>query len=353
MSATMNPPQMQYAKTSDGVNIAYFSLGDGPPIVFASNILGDAYLYRLGWPHVWQITNRLAALGWRVIRYDLRGMGSSDRDVPDLSPTARVKDLQAVVERLGLTRFALVGCDYGAATSVAYSVQNQSRVSRLILLSPWASAPRCFSLPDFRVATSLTPAAGREWNVFTNVLGSVVTAFDSNLGRQGADAVWQGISPQNLATYYEMSKSIDLTGMLRKLATPTLVIHEPTFPFGSLELCQEVATSVKDARFVIVDDRSIAGNVHDGYVAAINDFLRSGAASGPPSERPRERDAALTTREVEVLRLIAGGRTNREIASNLVLSERTVARHITNIYAKIVARSKAEATAYAIRHGLT
>jgi DNA-binding CsgD family transcriptional regulator len=61
----------------------------------------------------------------------------------------------------------------------------------------------------------------------------------------------------------------------------------------------------------------------------------------------------LTGREVEVLRLIAGGRTNSEISAHLVLSERTVARHITNIYGKIGARGKADATAYAIRHGLT
>jgi len=61
----------------------------------------------------------------------------------------------------------------------------------------------------------------------------------------------------------------------------------------------------------------------------------------------------LTAREVEVLGLIAAGRTNAEISSELVLSERTVARHITNIYGKIGARSKADATAYAIHHGLT
>ena len=51
--------------------------------------------------------------------------------------------------------------------------------------------------------------------------------------------------------------------------------------------------------------------------------------------------------------LIAAGRTNREIADDLVLSERTVARHISNLHSKIGARSKSEATAYAIHHSLT
>jgi DNA-binding NarL/FixJ family response regulator len=61
----------------------------------------------------------------------------------------------------------------------------------------------------------------------------------------------------------------------------------------------------------------------------------------------------LTPRELEVLRLVAAGRKNREIADELVLSVRTVERHITNVYAKIGARGKADATAYAFRHGIS
>jgi DNA-binding NarL/FixJ family response regulator len=63
----------------------------------------------------------------------------------------------------------------------------------------------------------------------------------------------------------------------------------------------------------------------------------------------------LTRREAEVLRLIADGQSNQAIATTLVLSVRTVERHISNIYAKIGAEgaaSRAVATAYALRHGL-
>jgi DNA-binding CsgD family transcriptional regulator len=60
----------------------------------------------------------------------------------------------------------------------------------------------------------------------------------------------------------------------------------------------------------------------------------------------------LTAREVEVLRLIAAGRSDREIAEQLVLSVRTVGRHVTNVYNKIGAHSRADATAYAIRHAI-
>ena len=60
----------------------------------------------------------------------------------------------------------------------------------------------------------------------------------------------------------------------------------------------------------------------------------------------------LTRREVEVLRLLAAGQTNHEIAAALYLSVRTVERHVANIYGKIGARGRASATAYAFAHGL-
>ena len=62
--------------------------------------------------------------------------------------------------------------------------------------------------------------------------------------------------------------------------------------------------------------------------------------------------ARLTRREVEVLRLIAAGKSNRQIAAALYLSPRTAERHVANIYLKIGAHSKAEAAAYALHHGL-
>jgi DNA-binding NarL/FixJ family response regulator len=60
----------------------------------------------------------------------------------------------------------------------------------------------------------------------------------------------------------------------------------------------------------------------------------------------------LTPRELQVLRLVAAGETNKAIASNLVLSERTVDRHVSNIFAKLGVSSRAAATAYAYEHQL-
>jgi DNA-binding NarL/FixJ family response regulator len=69
-------------------------------------------------------------------------------------------------------------------------------------------------------------------------------------------------------------------------------------------------------------------------------------------EQTRQDTHGLTARELEVLRLVAGGNTNRAIATELVLSERTVDRHVSNVFAKLGVSSRAAATAFAYEHRL-
>ena len=74
---------------------------------------------------------------------------------------------------------------------------------------------------------------------------------------------------------------------------------------------------------------------------------------GAPALAAPSYPAGLSPREVEVLALLARGRSSREIGDELVLAVRTVERHITNIYRKIEAHNRAQATAFALKHGLT
>src|SRR3990172_11562015 len=127
----MREPRIQYAKTSDGVSIAYWTLGEGEPLL---------HMPAFPWSHIqleWQIPfmrhfyERLAR-GRRLVRYDARGTGSSDRDVSDFSLEAHTADLEAVLNRLQLDRFAIMGLVNSAPVAVAYAVRNPERVSRLV-----------------------------------------------------------------------------------------------------------------------------------------------------------------------------------------------------------------------------
>jgi DNA-binding NarL/FixJ family response regulator len=72
----------------------------------------------------------------------------------------------------------------------------------------------------------------------------------------------------------------------------------------------------------------------------------------PAGSSPQQDAVNLTLRELEVLRLIADGRTDREIASALEISPNTATRHVANIFAKLDVTSRTAAATYAIRHGI-
>jgi DNA-binding CsgD family transcriptional regulator len=109
-----------------------------------------------------------------------------------------------------------------------------------------------------------------------------------------------------------------------------------------------------------------AGHLPPGVIAAVaaglagvraqleraEALVAGGAAPGLATPDVRHL-TSLTAREVEVLRLVAAGRSNREMAGLLCLSERTIERHLENIYRKVGARNRADATAFALRHRLT
>jgi Flp pilus assembly protein TadD/DNA-binding CsgD family transcriptional regulator len=98
---------------------------------------------------------------------------------------------------------------------------------------------------------------------------------------------------------------------------------------------------------------------HHNYALLLSQCAERASPGGQPGALvvsrgapPAATIAPLTRREVEVLRMVAGGHSNREIADRLVLSVNTVERHVANIYLKIGARGRADATAFAIRQGV-
>jgi pimeloyl-ACP methyl ester carboxylesterase/DNA-binding CsgD family transcriptional regulator len=351
----MSLPNTRFVTTSDGVNIAYVRAGNGMPIVCASNFRGDVHTYHDHRSDSKHFADRLGSFGWEVIQHDGRGMGASDRDIVDWSLEGRVRDLEAVLTRVRAERVVLMGVDQGAPAAIAYAAWHPRRISHLVLICPFASGAARYALPALQVAMAAAGDSAPAWGLFTNVIGGVVTQFaNPALGRQIADSIRDAMTSDGLNAYSAASKAIDVRGLLPKIGVPTLVVHNPVFPFGSFELCREVAAGINDARLVVVNDPSMLSGSLAETVPLIDGFLRDRVEpSTDPTRTAADQGAALTPREREVLRLIATGRSNKAIASALDMSERTVARHITNIYAKIGAHTKAAATVYAIRHGLT
>src|SRR6266542_2924662 len=167
-------PRIQYAKTEDRVSIAYAILGEGPPIVYLGGGFGDVHMYSSGATPLTQNVDALVERGRRVILYDHRGTGSSQRDGTDLSLEGRLRDLEAVIERTGAGRFALWCRGHGGPLGITYTAKSPERVSHLVLAATFAKGADWYKVvPQLRATRALDPMAEEDWEYHTLAVGKL------------------------------------------------------------------------------------------------------------------------------------------------------------------------------------
>jgi pimeloyl-ACP methyl ester carboxylesterase/DNA-binding CsgD family transcriptional regulator len=331
-------PVIQYAKTNDGVNIAYYVIGAGPALVYLTP--GSHLEREWQYPEQRAWLERLAARN-RVIRLDCRGSGLSDR-VPDFELKMLPLDVEAVVRREGLTRFALLGGS--ASMAMLYACAYQDKVSRLILWCPYTNYR---DLLETSPALRAVLAAGtQDWHSFTEFVAGLLSGWaETGQSRRYAAYMRECFVPDRYMRFVERFKDLDLTSKLGELTMPMLVMQPKDTAFSSVEVARKVAMHAPLAQMLILEGSSslpFLGDT-DAILAAIDRFL-----SEPSEWRPD----GLTERELEILTMLARGTSSSGIATALSISTRTVDRHITNIYRKVGAHNRAEATAYAYERGI-
>jgi pimeloyl-ACP methyl ester carboxylesterase len=329
--------RIQYATTADGVRIAYRALGSGITRVDEWGMFG--HLQEEWRFPPWQEEAKRISQTKRYVRFNHRGSGLSQLDVTDFSLDALVLDLEAVVDALGLEEFALLGQTEGGPVSIAYAARHPERVSHLILSVAWAGAPDS-SYESFRALRD------RDWDQFLETYLQAVFGWGApkQLREPIVGFFKKCMTAETGRAAIGACEQFDVSALLPQVKCPTLIVHHARYPLRGADVARELACGIPNARLILIEEEMWEREGWMKVEDAINAFLEEGSMA------PRD---GLTAREIEVLRLIAAGRTNREIAGDLVLSTRTVGRHITNMYTKIGARSKADATAYAMRHGLS
>ena len=186
-------PRIQYAKTSDGVSIAYWTLGEGTP--FVQMPAGPFAHIQLEWqvPEFRAYYERLAEKRM-VIQYDGRGMGMSQHNVGDYSLDAMMLDVEAVVDHLGLQRFALWVSAISGPVALAYAARHPERVSHLILWQSWARAPDIYGTPQVRTVLEL---ADKDWQLFTETMSHAVLGWSAgDPARRYAALVRESVSQE-------------------------------------------------------------------------------------------------------------------------------------------------------------
>ncbi len=349
-ACTMDAPRVQYAKTSDGVSIAYYAIGEGPPLVCLNPL---AHL-QLGWQRAdereWY--ERLARTR-RLIRLDTRGLGLSQVEAAAVSMGGLTADLDAVVERLGVERFDLFTSLFLNRFAIHYAVHRPERVSKLVI---WGVARTDLpSTPRLQATFAVRDVDPDLWYELTarGWLGAQEHAL-----RDAMAYLKEVITPEVRRAY--LGSPVGVRDLLPQVKCPTLVIFPRLNPDWAVEAARRNAAAIPDCQLVLYEGRYALPHVGedlDTKLRIIDDFLgeqaalaarkwRDGSVGASPSAASTPH---LSLRQREVLDLIASGKTNREIASDLVLSLRTVERHVNDIYARLGVRNRTEAAAFALK----
>ncbi len=354
--------RIHFCMAADGVRIAYATAGAGPPLVKAANYLTHLEHDWNGpvWRHWWQGL----ASHHTLVRYDERGCGLSDRDVSDFSIDAWVRDLEAVVDALGLERFPLLGISQGTSVSVAYAVRHPQRVSHLILYGGYARGRfnRDLSEEEMLQAETMINAIRVGWGLENPAFRQLFTTMlmpDATEAQAASlnELARISLAPEKAAEMERAFYQIDVTEEARQVTTPALVLHprhDASIPFEEGRL---LAALIPSARFVPLESRNHVLLAQEPawarFLVEMHAFL--GVAGDAETEGAGAGQAAfpeLTAREAEVLSLLARGWSNEAIAAELVVAPKTVRNYVSRIYDKLGVHSRAQAIVLAREAGM-
>jgi pimeloyl-ACP methyl ester carboxylesterase/DNA-binding winged helix-turn-helix (wHTH) protein len=246
--------EIRYCMTSDGVRLAYATTGNGPPLVKASNWLTHLD-FEWNSP-IWRHWYTALSLHHRLVRYDERGNGMSQRDVPDVSFDTWVRDLETVVDAAGLDRFPLLGISRGGAIAIAYAVRHPERVTQLVLYGAFAAGLKHIGTPEqLEARRALASLLRLGWGLNNPAFCKTFTCRFIPEGTPEHERWFDELqrvstSAANAARLMERDDDIDVRPFLSQIKTPTLVIHCDRDQAVPPEHGRLLAAEIAGARYV-------------------------------------------------------------------------------------------------------
>jgi class 3 adenylate cyclase len=275
-------PRIQYAKTADGVSIAYWTVGEGPPLVMMPP---RPYIGSLS---AWLVPQtrhyfELIAADRTIIRFDFRGFADSDRTAKDCSLDSQTLDLEGVVDSLGLRRFALLGMNQSGPAAIAFAARHPERVSHLVLLEASARGEDFFS-------TALERALGQvatvDWRLYTEMEAFMFLGWSAGEeGKRYAAALRESASPEAAGASRDATARFDVTDLLADVASPTLVVHHRSSWQVGIEAARRLAAGILDARLVVLEGGTVV-DAPDETAKTVLAFLAEDKTASAQAKNP-------------------------------------------------------------------
>jgi class 3 adenylate cyclase/pimeloyl-ACP methyl ester carboxylesterase len=241
--------RIQYAVTSDGLNIALATSGEGPPLV---SIPGppDNHL-QLEWeqPSMRENVERMSRHR-TVVRFDGRGTGLSDRDTRDYSLDARMRDMEAAVERLGIERFPVVAGGHGVQLAVAFATRYPDRVTHMVAVDPFVRGDEWM---DSETIELMQQILLRDFDMFTQAVGARIFGWGNEQGPRYSSFFRAAVNQRDASRIYNSMFEEDLEPLLGQVRCPVLVIRHVKNESVSLEATRRFTSLVPNASLVVLE----------------------------------------------------------------------------------------------------
>jgi len=347
----MKGQRIRYLRTTDGVQLAWADAGCGPLLIATGNWL--AHLEHDLESPVWRHWIQFFSEHFRFVRYDERGCGMTDWNVTNLSLERWVEDLEAVVASIDPQEpFPLLGISHGAAICATYAARHPERVSRLILYGGFALGWNHRGDPlGLRKYQAIVELVRSEW---ANENPAFRQVFTSRFipGANDDQIAWfnnhcrRTTSPANAAALMLARSEVNVSHLLSRIHTPTLVLHargDATVPVTQGHL---LAAAIPNAEFLELDSNNHILLEHEPawtrFCEAVLDFMNLDRQNAAFSE--------LSPRELQILTLLTEGLGNAAIAERLSISDKTVRNHMSNLFDKLGVWTRAQAIVFARDH---
>jgi pimeloyl-ACP methyl ester carboxylesterase/DNA-binding CsgD family transcriptional regulator len=337
--------EIRFCTVADA-RVAFATVGTGPVLLLPA--LWISHL-ELEWTFG-DFRDFVAALAGRrtVVRYDRLGTGLSDRVAVEPTLELELDTIASIVDAIGVDELSLLGISWGGCTAAAYAARHPERVRCLALVGAYA---RGADIAPAALREAMVASILAHWGAGSRVLADVwLPGADADTRERFARLQRLAAEPDVAASMLATVYGADVRDALPAVRAPALVVHrrdDRAMPFAQ---GRELAALLPDARLVALD-----GDLHPPWLgdsAAVLDAVGTFLDDHHPVRVRAGEDGPLSDREREILRLVAEGLSDADIARRLIVSPHTVHRHVANIRTKLGQRSRAAAATYAARRGL-
>ena len=241
-------PQIRYTTTADGVSIAWAEMGEGPPLLVCG---ATPFTHVQAWAAIFESSYGPLARFCRLIWFDARGTGMSERDVTVVSAATLLMDAEAVIAAAKIDHFAAINLGNLLSLSVALQLatERQEQVTHLVLWSPYQ---RMNDVADTQYAKVGRALAEADWPSYVAAIFLVLFGFDAAANPEFvemAKAAGAWADPAVGLLYRRLEEATDLGDLLRRVTQPTLVVREENHSFPSARVSQRIAAQIPGAQF--------------------------------------------------------------------------------------------------------